>query len=98
MSEAMVTGRMDQQKKKRVGHILKREGLNASQAINMMYDRVAEEGNVDFLKPQRVVPGSTAWKSAAEFVDSLTSPRKSRFDNMTDAEIRMERLKHRGLI
>ena len=49
MAEAMATGRMDQDKKKRVSRILSISDLNASQAINLMYVRIERDGNADFL-------------------------------------------------
>lgn len=97
MAEAMVTGRMSESKKKKGGNILKREGLNASQAINLLYDRLIEEGEASFLTgaQQR---DADRWRAAAEFVDSLSEHRVTRFDTMTKAEIKMERLKSRGLM
>ncbi|MCD8200012.1 MAG: type II toxin-antitoxin system RelB/DinJ family antitoxin [Coriobacteriaceae bacterium] len=98
MDDAMVTGRMDADKKARGNRILQRDGLSASQAINLMYDRLIQEGNAEFLAQQ--TPSFTAedWQNAADFIDSLSLPLPSRFDTMTKAEIRMERLKKRGLV
>ena len=49
MSSVMVTGRMDSRKKQRGLAILEREGSNASQAINRMFDRIIESNSADFL-------------------------------------------------
>lgn len=98
MDEAMVTGRMDAQKKAQGGRILQRSGLNASQAINLMYDRMVEDGNANFLTECTIASSNTAWESAAEFVDSLSTPHSSRFDSMSKAQIRCERLKKRELM
>ena len=99
MAEAMVTGRMDSSKKARGAHILQREGLNASQAINMLYDRIIEDGGVGFIAKREVMQaGAAAWRNAAEFVDALSVRAPSRFDDMSKAEIRAERLKGRGLM
>ncbi len=98
MSESMVTGRVDAQKKAKVANILSRNGLNASCAINLMYDRIEKDGNVDFLTEVPCSTDKTAWQNAVEFVDSLSSERSSRFDDMSKAEIRSERLKKRGLM
>ena len=38
------------------------------------------------------------WAAASRFVDSLSSKRASRFDDMTKAEVRMERLRSRGMM
>lgn len=97
MSEAMVTGRMVAEKKALGGRILQKSGLNASQAINLLYDRIIREGNAEFLLEE----GSrddAAWENAARFVDSLTVEQATRFDDMTKAQIRADRLKNRGLM
>lgn len=98
MGDSMVTGRMDEQKKLDGNRILKRAGLNASQAINLMYDRVLADGNADFLVigETQLAPGP--WGDAADFVDSLSKEHSSRFDGMTKAQIRSDRLRNRGLM
>ena len=50
MDDSMVTARMLDEKKRKGARILAREGLSASQAINLMYDKMIEEG-----EPIRVV-------------------------------------------
>lgn len=97
MNEAMVTGRMGAEKKARGGRILQKSGLSASQIINLLYDRLISEGNADFLTAERP-RDNAAWESAARFVDSLSVRQESRFDDMTKAQIRVERLKSRGLM
>ena len=54
MDDSMVTARMLDEKKRKGARILAREGLSASQAINLMYDKMIEEGEVSF-EPIRVV-------------------------------------------
>ena len=44
MDDSMVTARMLDEKKRKGARILAREGLSASQAINLMYDKMIEEG------------------------------------------------------
>ena len=44
MDDAMVTARMAAEKKRRGASVLTRDGLSASQAINLMYDRLIDEG------------------------------------------------------
>lgn len=97
MGQCMVTGRMDQEKKDAATRILKRSGLNASSAINLLFDRIIKEHGTDFLteKPRQLTPED--WKKAAEYVDSISKKRTSRFDGMTKAQIKMERLKSKGL-
>lgn len=97
MSGAMVTGRMDADKKSRAGRILKKSGLSASQAINLLYDRLIDEGNANFITGEQP-RHDAAWKNASRFVDSLSKKQATRFDDMTKAEIRTDRLKHRGLM
>ena len=97
MEQRMVTGRMSKSKKEKAVRILNREGLNASSAINMMFDRIIDSGSTDFLRSSPRKLSSEDWKSAADFVDSLSAKRQTRFDDMTKAEIKMDRLKNRGL-
>ncbi len=97
MSDAMATGRMPQDKKAQGARILQREGLSASQAINLLYDRLIQEGNAGFLL-ESPPPQKSTWENAACFVDSLSRKQTTRFDNMSKAEIRTDRLKKRGLM
>lgn len=96
MSSVMVTGRMDSRKKQRGLAILEREGSNASQAINRMFDRIIESNSAEFLFEEK--DASESLRAAASFVDSLSEKRVSRFDSMSKEEIRRERLSSRGVI
>lgn len=98
MSDAMVTGRMPEQKKRQGMRALQRSGLNVSQAVNLMFDRLIEEGNADFLLQDGLKPAAERWASAASFVDSLSCKRATRFDDMTKAEIKLDRLAAKGLV
>lgn len=98
MADAMVTGRMPEQKKQRGMRALQRSGLNISQAVNLMFDRLIEEGNADFLLQGDLKPVSERWASSASFVDGLSRKRATRFDTMTKAEIKLERLAAKGLV
>lgn len=98
MEQAMVTGRMSLDKKERGSAVLRESGMNASQAINRMYDRLCREGNADFLRQPDTAAERTSWESAARFVDRLSEPLSGRFDGMSKAEIRAERLRARGLM
>ena len=53
MPTSMVTGRMDDYKKERGAQVLAQAGLTASQAINLMYDRIISEQDATFLLPTR---------------------------------------------
>ena len=98
MDEAMVTGRMSAEKKAAGGKVLSKSGLNASQAVNLMYDKLEEEQSADFLVHRK--PERREWESAARLIDSLASPVpiKTRFDDMTRGQIKYERAKSRGLV
>ncbi len=96
MSSVMVTGRMDSRKKQRGLAILEREGSNASQAINRMFDRIIESNSAEFLFEEK--DASESLRAAASFVDSLSEKRVSRFDSMSKEEIKRERLSSRGVI
>ena len=99
MDDSMVTARMLDEKKRKGARIPAREGLSASQAINLMYDKMIEEGEAGFLRADSSRIGDEAkWAAASRFVDSLSSKRASRFDDMTKAEVRMERLRSRGMM
>ena len=98
MSDSMVTGRMPADKKEAGNAILKRAGLNPSQAINLLYSRIIEEQSAAFLVESSETPSAVAWEAAASFVDSLSQPRASRFDAMTKAQIKRERLAAKGLM
>ena len=98
MDEAMVTGRMSAEKKAAGAEVLARAGMNASQAVNLLYDRLVEEQDVAFLQRHEVTPYE--WESAARLIDSIPSPVpiSTRFDNMTRGEIKLARAKARGVI
>ncbi len=91
MDDAMVTGRMPREKKDEAIAILHKQGLNASQAINMMFDRLIEEKDASFLMSSQSNPTPANWAKAASFVDDLVEPRASRFDNMSKSQIKAER-------
>jgi antitoxin component of RelBE/YafQ-DinJ toxin-antitoxin module len=97
MGDAMVTGRMSAEKKRDGLRVLKREGLNASQAINLLFTRLIDEQSADFLRADQQ-PSREKWQQAATFVDILPRARTTRFDDMTKAQIKQDCLKHRGLM
>ena len=97
MADAMVTGRMDAQKKAEGMRILRREGLSASQAVNLLFDRVVAEGSCSFLYAD-ATDARAAHAAAAPFVDALVVSQASRFDDMSKAQIRSERLRAKGLM
>lgn len=98
METSMVTGRIDAQKKERGNEVLSREGMNASQAINLMYDRLVSGQSAAFLAAESQRPTKAAWERAARVVDSIAKPCTSRLDEMTRSELKAERLRGRGLL
>ena len=84
VTDAMVTGRMPER--------------NASQAVNLLFDRLIEEGSADFLLQDGDTSAGERWASAAHFVDSLSRKRSTRFDDMTKAEIKLDRLAAKRLV
>lgn len=98
MGDVMVTGRMPEEKKSRATRILHREGFSSSQAINLLFDRIIDQGNADFLRQKPEAPDDLRWKQAADFVDALSEKRTTRFDDMSKADIRVDRLRARGLM
>ena len=96
MNDAMVTGRMSAAKKEAGAKVLAKAGLNASQAINLLYEKLEETQSADFLTHTK--PEPREWESAAKFIDSLHMPIDPRFEHMTRGEIKLERAKARGII
>lgn len=96
MDGVMVTGRMSAEKKAAGNAVLEKSGMNASQLVNAVYDRMIEEQSVDFLQQREVAPWE--WESAARLIDSIYIPIDSRFDNMTRKQIKAERLRAKGLM
>lgn len=101
MDDVMVTGRMSREKKLAGNAVLSREGLSASQAINRMYERLAEDQSAGFLDSASEGHSRAEWLSAAHYVDSISSidrRRATKFDDMSRAEIKASRLHDRGLL
>lgn len=98
MKSSMVTGRMSEEKKKQGNAVLEKAGLSASQAINLLYSKLIEEQDASFLSSAPPSFPKEAWNAAASFVDSLCVKRESKFDSMSIAEIKLDRLKAKGLM
>lgn len=94
MADAMVTARMTSDKKEAGNRVLEQLGTNASQAVNKLYDYVLENKELPFQekkKNKNYTKNEIA--QAIEFVDSINVlPLGNRFENMADAEIKLERL------
>lgn len=98
MEESEVTAYLPKDKKERGDAVLARAGLSASQAINLMYDRLIEDQSAAFLRECTDRPSRADWQRAATIVDGVSSARVSRFDVMSRAGIKADRLRACGLI
>ena len=98
MEESEVTAYLPIDKKERGDAVLARAGLSASQAINLMYDRLIEDQSAAFLHERCGRPSRADWQRAASIVDDISFARISRFDGMSRAAIKADRLRARGLI
>ena len=100
MEDAMVTARMSKEKKEAGNRVLEQLGTNASQVINKLYDYVLEKKELPF--PEKKKKHDYTKEEIADavaFIDSIRIlPIDGRFAKMSDKEIRLERLKSRGLI
>lgn len=93
MDDAMVTARMSAEKKEAGNKVLEKEGYNASQFINKVYDKLIEDQDAKFIGGGKATLAD--WKRAAKIVDSIYVPVDSKFDNMTTGEIKMAKYKSR---
>lgn len=100
MPDAMVTARMSPEKKEAGNRVLEQLGTNASQAINRLYDYLLEKKQLPFPDQQkRREYTQEDIMRAMDWAESITMlPKNNRFATMTDDEIRLERLKSRGLL
>lgn len=90
MSDVMVTGRMSSAKKKAGNQVLSKLGMNASQAINQLYDFLIEKQSLPFSTEKKKSFSLEDLQAADKVVRSFT--RKNKFSNMTDSEIKASRL------
>lgn len=98
MGMTMVIARMDAEKIERGNRVLAREGLTASEAINLMYDRLIADQSAAFLIPEGEEPARQTGAWQTDVVDAISEPCTSRFDDMSRAEIKADRLRSRGLL
>ncbi len=93
MADGMVTGRMSAAKKEAGNRVLESLGLNASQAINQMYDFLIRERSLPFAPQEEKGLDADRMREARAFVRSI--PRKNAFSSLTDAEIKERKMAHR---
>lgn len=97
MGDVMATGRLSKEKKLAGVRVLDKEGITVSQAINLLFDRLIEDGNADFLKRAGHQAASTArWELAASFVDSLPKLSDVHALDIDAEQVRMRRLGMEG--
>lgn len=95
MADVMVTGRMTAEKKAAGNRILEQLGLNPSQAINLLFDRLIADGDAEFLGVQRPAVTRKRLVDAYSFIESMTLPATHMFDGMTKGEIALARYRDR---
>lgn len=95
MADGMVTGRMAAAKKEAGNRVLEELGLNASQAINQMYDFLIKERSLPFASQEGAALDAERIQEARVFVRSI--PRKNAFSSMTDDQIKQAKMSRYGL-
>ena len=95
MPDVMVTGRMAAEKKAAGNRVLERLGMNSSQAINLLYDKLIAEGDAAFLGVGAGPLSREALADAYSFIQSMTLPATDMFDGMTKGEIALMRYRDR---
>jgi hypothetical protein len=78
MGMTMVIARMDAEKIERGNRVLAREGLTASEAINLMYDRIIADQSAAFLIPEGEEPARQTGAWQTDVVDAISEPCTSR--------------------
>lgn len=93
-AEAMVTARMGVGKKEEGNRVLASLGINASKAVNQLYDYVIERGALPFdVRAEERRPHSRAEVEAAvALVDSLVAPVAEPYRSMSTRDARLARL------
>ena len=100
MADSMVTGRMSEEKKAAGNEVLSRLGMNASQAINRMFDLLIEQQSADFLQMPKSEKSAEDWADAAAFIDSLCLSWEvdPELADLSKSELKMARLNSKGLV
>lgn len=100
MADAMVTARMSQARKDMGTQALADIGIKPSAAINKLYEYVIAHGDLPegLRDDSRTGVSADEWAQAIAFVDGIPALRSSRFADMSDDEIKRERMISRGLM
>ncbi|MBP3883731.1 MAG: type II toxin-antitoxin system RelB/DinJ family antitoxin [Olsenella sp.] len=100
MPDAMVTARMDAQRKDAGSRALAELGVSASEAINLLYEYVIKKGRLPFDRNSDDL--ASREQRLAESIAKVDSIPKfeldERFGRMTMAEIRLERARRHALV
>ena len=99
MTTTMVTARMDEAKKMRGNAILKKRGKTPSAAINELYDFIIKESDLPWKEEKTSIKTMSRSEvgDLREFLREI-QVENSPFSNMSDQEIREERMRARNLI
>lgn len=90
MADAMVTSRMTKAKKDAGNRVLESLGLNASQAVNRLYDYLIEEQRLPFETIPTQRPSADQIRDAIAYIDSI--PVKNSFSALSDEDIGKRKL------
>ena len=92
MPDAMVTARMSAQKKETGAKLLKSLGISASEAINQLYDYIIKTERLPFDLPEDRLA-----QAVKRINDIPKVPVSKEFSMLSDNEIRLARLRKKGL-
>lgn len=97
-AEAMVTARMSREKKKLGNSVLSDLGMNASSAINQLYDYLIEQQCMPFGKESEPARSFTQEEvdAARLWVDGLRMPAGNPLADLTLKEAKRHRLSTKG--
>lgn len=95
MADAMVTGRMSAAKKEAGNRVLDGLGLNASQAINQLYDFLIQERTLPFAPSEEASLDPERIQEARAFVAAI--PCRNAFSSLSDEEIKDLKMGRYGL-
>jgi antitoxin component of RelBE/YafQ-DinJ toxin-antitoxin module len=96
MADAMVTARMPQSKKDAGNKILRELGLNASLAVNELYDCILETHTWPLAAQKKSEIDTTQLANALAFVDSIARVPKDSFIDIDYDQAKRQRLIGKG--
>jgi antitoxin component of RelBE/YafQ-DinJ toxin-antitoxin module len=96
MTDAMVTARMPQSKKDAGNLVLRKLGLNASQAVNELYDYLLETHTWPLATQKKSEINAAQLTDALAFVDSIARVPKDSFIDLDYDQAKKQRLIEKG--